>query len=111
MQLPSQIIIPEGLRVDAIGFEEVILIICAETTALTSHCPVCGHLAPRVHSRYTRTLSDLPLMGRPVRLLLTVRRFYCDSPLCARKVFCERLEGTAGALSRRPTDSTGRCWR
>ncbi len=101
MHLPSQIVIPEGLHVNAIGLDQGGLIVYAQTTSPTARCPVCGHPGRRVHSHYTRTLSDLPLMGTPVRLLVTVRKFYCDNPLCARKVFSERLEGTARTLSRR----------
>ena len=29
----------------------------------TALCPACGQPARRVHSRYTRLLADLPLMG------------------------------------------------
>ncbi len=34
---------------------------------------------------------DLPCAGRPIRLLLTVRKFFCREATCSRKVFTERL--------------------
>jgi transposase len=34
---------------------------------------------------------DLPCVGRPIRLLLTVRKFFCREASCSRKVFTERL--------------------
>lgn len=40
-----------------------------------------------VHSRYTRTLTDLPWHGRPVRLVLEVRKFICDASGCRRRIF------------------------
>jgi transposase len=46
-------------------------------------CPLCGHLSGRMHSRYQRTLADLPWSQHRVRLLLTVRKFFCDSDTCA----------------------------
>ena len=44
-----------------------------------------------MQSRYTRTLHDLPSSGRPVRLILEVRRFFCQKATCGRKIFAEPL--------------------
>src|SRR3546814_6668172 len=46
----------------------------------------------RIHSRYLRRLTDLPIAGHPVRLLVKARRFYCDAVLCGRHIFTERFE-------------------
>lgn len=54
------------------------ILIELRTTAPKSTCPSCGRASGRVHSRYTRPLGDFPWHGRPVRLLLVVRRFFCD---------------------------------
>ena len=43
-------------------------------------------------SRNVRTLADLPLCGRPVRLRLVVRRLRCEMPACPQRIFTERLE-------------------
>ena len=53
--------------------------------------PTCGGISLRVHSRYTRTLADLPLSGRSVQLKLLVRRLRCDRAPCTRRIFSERL--------------------
>jgi transposase len=45
-------------------------------------CPDCQNCSSRVHSRYQRTLKDLPASGLPVQLRLHVRRFFCDTPSC-----------------------------
>ena len=57
----------------------------------TSRCPDCGADTSRVHSRYSRQLGDLPLAGRPVRLILMARRFRCSMSTCKRQIFTERF--------------------
>ena len=54
-------------------------------------CPCCGTIGRRVHSRYTRTLQDLPAYGRVIRLRVRVRRFLCDWRGCGRRTFAEPL--------------------
>src|SRR3954469_9967750 len=69
-------------------------------TAPTAACPLCGHDPPRVHSRYTRRLDDLPCLGRCVRLQVAVRRFACPQTDCPRRIFTERLPGVAAPWAR-----------
>src|SRR5215469_10073961 len=57
----------------------------------TAPCPCCGTVSKRIQSRYTRTLRDLPASGRPVHLVLHVRRFFCQERTCPRKIFAERF--------------------
>jgi len=57
----------------------------------TAPCPCCGTICKRIQSRYTRTLRDLPASGRPVHLLVHVRRFFCQEKSCPRKIFAERF--------------------
>jgi transposase len=45
----------------------------------------------RLHSRYSRVVKDLPCAGQPVQLILHVRKFFCETTDCARKIFAERL--------------------
>ncbi|WP_407653715.1 transposase family protein [Actinoplanes oblitus] len=56
-------------------------------------CPVCSASSSRVHSRYQRTLTDAPVAGRLVRILLRVRRFFCGNPECRSKTFAEQVDG------------------
>jgi transposase len=60
-----------------------------------SRCPACNKRSHRVHSRYVRTLSELPVCGLRLSLILYVRRFRCARSRCARAIFCERLTGLA----------------
>jgi transposase len=52
---------------------------------------VCHRRTRRVHSRYRRTVRDLPCAGVPVVLKLGLRRFVCRNRWCPRRIFCERL--------------------
>ncbi len=78
----------------------------ASVTHATTPCPVCAESATRVHSRYQRTVTDLPWAGRRVRLLMQVRRFFCDTPTCPRAIFAERLGPAIAAYARRTTRLT-----
>jgi transposase len=80
------------------------------TAAITLHvtstqacvpCPLCHVQTPRVHSRYTRTLADVPWGAYAVRLQLQVRKFFCDNPTCPRQIFTEHLPMVAAPWARR----------
>lgn len=68
--------------------EEAIVIVACSTTA-SGCCPDCQQVSSQVHSIYTRSPQALPASGRPVHLLLRVRRFRCANPMCRRKTFAE----------------------
>ena len=70
--------------------------------------PACGERSARVHSRYTRTLADLPWQGIPVTIRLRVRRFFCEEANCHRAIFAERLPGLAAHYARRTERLDGR---
>lgn len=61
-------------------------------TAKANTCPGCGTQSDRVRSRYSRRLADLPIAGRPMRLMVLARRFHCHVVLCGRRIFAERFE-------------------
>src|SRR5262245_37141411 len=64
-------------------------------------CPLCHVHTPRIHSRYSRILADLPWGPYTVRLHLRVQKFFCDQPACARRIFTERLPTVAAPWARR----------
>lgn len=73
----------------------------ATTTASEAACPLCQQTSQRVHSRYYRTLTDLPCCGQRVKWIIQVRRFRCLNASCKRKLFTERLPTCAPAYARR----------
>jgi transposase len=68
-----------------------VITLTLRTTSPVAPCPSCGTQSSHIQSRYTRTLRDLPSSGRPIRLILHVRRFFCKQSTCAQKIFAERL--------------------
>ena len=126
--------LPEGLEVTNIDMIDGVLTILAVSTQNSACCPLCSSLGTRVHGHYTRTIADLPCAGQPVRLLVQVRKFFCDVTGCARKIFVERIApfvepwarvttrlsesvqtiglATGGMLGARVTDRLGiqTCW-
>jgi transposase len=98
-----QSFLPDPLGLNCIGMQldrgGVVLELAPATP--TALCPACGQPARRVHSRYTRFLADLPLMGTPARLHLRVRRFFCDTPACPRRTFVEPMFTVAGHHARK----------
>jgi transposase len=64
-------------------------------------CPVCAVSTARVHSRYTRTLADLPWGTARGQWQLCVRTFVCTNVQCSRRIFTERLPGVVAPWARR----------
>ena len=76
--------------------------ITARPVAALARCPGCDQPSFRIYSRYTRTLSDLPVAGRRVVIDVRVRRFRCIGSDCRTKIFVERLgPNLAAAYGRR----------
>lgn len=84
-------LLPEGLRLEGLSIETGRVSIRVASRASRSRCPLCGRRSSRAHSRYRRTISDLPWHGISVTLEVRARRFFCDEPSCERRIFCERL--------------------
>jgi len=75
--------------------------LCVAVRRRSARCPLCHRRSRRVHSRYRRTLTDLPISGRRVVLVVQVRRFRCLTPACLRQIFAERLPDLAAPFARR----------
>lgn len=77
--------------------------LCLDLTVIAAgaNCPLCGQLSSRVHSRYPRTLADLPCSGLAVCLVVQARKFFCGNPQCRRRIFAEVLPELAAPWARR----------
>lgn len=71
--------------------------------ATKASCPLCQQPSSRRHSRYQRTLADLPWNGIAVQIRLQTRRFFCDNAACQRRIFTERIPTVATPYARRTT--------
>jgi len=57
-----------------------------------SNCPYCGFTSANVHSRNKqRTLKDLPIQGKKVKLKLETVKYFCKNPECEWTTFVERF--------------------
>lgn len=96
-------LVPSGLIVERVEVGAVAITLTVRRVSLESACPFCGRISRRIHSRYWRSLADLPSHGQLVRLRLAVHRFRCIDQYCRRRIFAERLGGTIAPASARRT--------
>jgi hypothetical protein len=90
-----------SLELDQVEDAGDLVRLVARTRTSPVTCPKCGELATRVHDRYWRRLQDLSCCGRPVQVVLRVRRFICDNPACAVATFAEQVDGLTAKHQRR----------
>ena len=84
-------LVPRGFVVESAYCEGDKAVIAVRASGSVGLCPSCGTVSRRVHSQYRRRVTDLPLSGRIVQLLVIARRFRCDAVLCGRQIFTERF--------------------
>lgn len=67
------------------------LTISVSSAQTTARCPLCGRSTQRIHSRYQRTLADLPCLDFSLIFLVEVCKFFCLNSECRRRIFTERI--------------------
>ena len=73
-------LIPVGLAVVQVLPTPERITILTQPLSATATCPDCGTMSSHLHSRYERTLGDLPWQGRPVVLRIQGLRMKFLSP-------------------------------
>lgn len=91
MELPRFFPLGEGVELTEVERQEDQFVLHVTATSSSALCPLCQQPATRLHSRYRRVVKDLPCAGQHIRLILHVRKFFCATVTCVRKVFAERL--------------------
>lgn len=91
---------PECLEITSISEASEEVVVRVTSHRPTSRCLLCGTPSSTIHSYYRRKPRDLPCAGRPIRLLLTVKKFVCRQAECPRKIFTERLPDLIEVSSR-----------
>jgi len=89
-----------GLQLVQTDLTDETLTVHLRTTAATAPCPRCQQPSSAVHSRYTRTVADLPWGGTAVHLVLHVRKFFCRNVRCTQRIFTERLPDVVAPYAR-----------
>jgi transposase len=98
METPQFFPLGEGLELTHLERQEDQLVLHVTATSPSAMCPLCQQPATRLHSRYRRVVKDLPCVGQRVQLILSVRKFFCDTADCARKVFGSTASSSGGAV-------------
>jgi len=99
----SPTLLPEtpDLELVRIEVDEQSLVAIVAKISSGALCPLCQCRSESIHSRYTRTVADLPWAGWAVRLELHARRFFCHNQECQRRIFTERLPEVVAPYARR----------
>jgi transposase len=96
-----------GLRVHRVQDAGEAVMIAASCQAGSACCPRCGQESARVHGGYGRTVADGAAGGRPVLIVLQVRRFRCRNPGCPAVTFAEQAAGVSARYRRRSVPLLG----
>ena len=83
--------LPANLEIVSVETVDDLLKVQVACTKERAFCPLCHCPTERRHSHYTRVVADLPCAGFRVQLILHVRKFFCETVDCFRKIFTERL--------------------
>lgn len=71
------------------------------STHHAAKCPYCGRRSSHLHSRYERTVDDIPVHGLRVILKVEVSRYRCLNPKCSHSTFVEQCAGVTEKYQRR----------
>src|ERR1700694_2420635 len=96
-------LVPTGFAVESAFCEVDKTTITVRSSRSFGLCPSCGTVSRRVHSHCRRRVTELPLSGRIVQLVVIARRFRCDAVLCGRQIFTERFADVLAPSARRTT--------
>ena len=92
LMVPSLLLsLPDNFVIDQVRVLYDCVTVCVRSIAPSATCPLCSQSATRIHSRYLRTVADLPSGGRQLVLSLVVRKFFCQTSECPRRIFAERF--------------------
>lgn len=94
---------PSSLHLESWDFDLIHhqMTLSVSSTQAIACCPLCNRPTHRIHSRYERTLRDLPCVNFSLTILLQVCKFFCLNQACSRKIFTERLPQVAVPWARR----------
>lgn len=81
----------EGLALESISKTDGSIKIKLGLCLKRGLCPCCHEESIRIHSKYSRTVKDLPMAGNSVIIQFNTRKYFCDNVSCERKIFTERM--------------------
>jgi len=89
------------LQLEAVDLDQTTITCTLATLQETAPCPQCAQSSHAKHSRYLRSVADLPWAGMKIRLAIRARKFFCRTPACPQRIFTERLPAIVAPRARR----------
>jgi transposase len=86
---------PDYMIIEEIDNSETKIKITMRSISTTAICPECCQASTRQHSYNRREIHDLPILGKPVLLNVSVWLYYCGNDSCETKFFNEYLRNFA----------------
>lgn len=99
--MKTLLVAPQLLKLDRIVSQTDHILLVVHSIQAQVRCPQCACISSHLHSRYERTLADLPWEGVAVQIKLQARCFSCDNENCRQRIFCERLPELATRYARK----------
>ncbi len=101
MSLENLLLPLDQLTIETVEVDGSTIMVTASSVRPRHACPVCHTESERLHSRYRRTVADLPWADRRFMLHLHVQRFFCDRAECPKRTFAERFGAALPPYARR----------
>ncbi len=91
----------QSMHIENVAVDGNVVTLTVAVAPAAAPCPLCAHPSTRVHSRYRRTVADLPISGRVVAVVVHARRLRCLCSSCPRRIFAERLPDLVAPYGRK----------
>jgi transposase len=91
---------PESLKITRVTNAEKQITIYLKSQKHSHKCHKCGKEMTSYHGTYTRTVQDLPILGKKVTLKISAYEYHCQNTACPIKAFTEDYEGFIGKSER-----------
>jgi transposase len=95
------------LVIEGVAEEGALIRVRARTPGGPVACPGCGTETVVVHALHERTVADVPLDARRVRIVAGVRRLRCTATDCVRQAFRGQVPGVLERYRRRTPRLSG----
>ena len=90
----------ENLDINSVEKRGKILHIYCVLSCTVAKCKYCDMVSHSAHSKYIRTISDLPIQDYQVKLVITVPKFFCTNERCSHKTFAYPISFVAANSKR-----------
>jgi transposase len=91
---------PACVKIERVDETDEEVLITLKSMKRSQICPECGREARVYHGTYQRTVQDLPILHKNVKLKIKAYEYDCDNPDCETATFVEDYDGFVGRSER-----------